>query len=61
MKKDPHASVHTDFRLTEREGNADPAGLRKALRSAYDVPSDTFVTGDRPLLLTRLATSAKRP
>ena len=49
--------VHRDFRMVERGeivGDAPLIGLRAALRSAWTLPTDTFVTSDFPVLLTRL-------
>ena len=50
-------SRHPDFRLVERGAYSDLDALlaaRHAFRSAWVLPSDTFVTLDILLLLTRL-------
>jgi len=57
MARDHAATVHDDFRMVERGGTAGDATLmtvRAALRSAWSLPTDTFVTSDLPVLLTRL-------
>ncbi|MGV3481094.1 MAG: hypothetical protein ACO1O3_14175 [Sphingobium sp.] len=50
----------SEFELREREPAArddnDPVlSLRDALRATYEVRRDTFITGDLPVLLTRLS------
>ena len=49
--------VHSDFRMVERSGDLRDERLeatRQALRSAWALPTDTFVTSTMPLLLTVL-------
>ena len=55
--------MHRDFKLVERHGPlADPrlTHLRDALRSTWEVPTDTFVTLDLPRMLTKLAQPPRR-
>ena len=59
MPRERHTAVPRDFVLIERDGGpADDGliGVRGALRSTWSMPTDTFVTADIPLLLTRLST-----
>lgn len=56
--------MHHDFRLIERL--APPcddrlAAARRTLRSTWELPTDTFVTADLPLLLTLLSKPPVRP
>ncbi len=39
----------------ERERQEQLAAMGRALRSSVRVPTDTYITGDIPTLLTRLA------
>jgi len=54
---DSEISVHSDFRLVEldaRPDQEDLCRLRAILRLTFTVPTDTFVTSNLPLLLTKL-------
>jgi hypothetical protein len=58
MSRDSRPDLPRDFLLVERDDGAQHAGLigiRNALRSTWAVPTDTFVTANIPLLLTRLS------
>lgn len=53
--------LYREFNLVERaENGSDPAlaHMRRVLRSAWTLPTDTYVTLDIPLLLTRLCMRA---
>ncbi|MBB5720039.1 hypothetical protein FHR23_002999 [Stakelama sediminis] len=50
--------MSTEFELRER--GAHPTGerheqMRRALRKGYELPRDTFITDDIPILLTKLS------
>lgn len=50
-------AVHRDFHLVEY--NSGPAGaawqdMREVFRSTWAVPTDTYVTGEMPELITKL-------
>jgi hypothetical protein len=50
--------MHHDFRLVERDApsaNDSVGAVGDVLRSAWRLPTDTFVTSDLPLLLTLIA------
>lgn len=54
---DRHVPVHSDFRLVELNAGLereDLCCLRDILRLTWTIPTDTFVTSDLPLLLTKL-------
>ena len=50
--------MHHDFRLIERSVSLCDdklAAVRDNLRSTWELPTDTFITADIPLLLTLLS------
>ena len=57
IARDHAGTVHDDFRMVERGEAVDNAPLlrvRGVLRVAWTLPTDTFVTLDLPVLLTRV-------
>ena len=65
IRSDQCQQLYREFDVVERAGNkSDPAlaYMRRALRSAWALPTDTYVTLNLPVLLTRLSVRAdQRP
>lgn len=62
MSRDGVLTAHSDFDLVERNAGTvyvELIGVSEALRTAWAVPTDSFVTADIPLLLTRLSIDAR--